>query len=116
MPTSKLLLACLIFAIGQTFGWFQIHSQYVWKWWEGRAIEAVLLFGLPAGLCFWYATKMAIDATDAAWSSRLLGFGMSYVTFPFLTWWLLEESMLTPKTLVCVTLSFMIIGLQLFWK
>ena len=63
MPTSKLLLACLIFAIGQTFGWFQIHSQYVWKWWEGRPIEAVLLFGFPTGLCFWYATKMAIDAT-----------------------------------------------------
>jgi hypothetical protein len=41
---------------------------------------------------------------------------MSYLTFPLLTWWLLNESMFTMKTMLCVTLSFMIIAIQLGWK
>ena len=59
---------------------------------------------------------MAVDATQEAWAARMLGFGMSYLTFPFLTWWLLNESMFTTKTMLCVFLSIMIVGIQLFWK
>ena len=101
---------------GQTFIWFQLYSQYVWAWWENKALPAALIFGIPASLFFWYGTRMAVDATTEAWSARLLGFGMSYLTFPVLTWWLLNESMFTAKTMVCVLLSFMIVGIQLFWK
>jgi hypothetical protein len=46
----------------------------------------------------------------------LLGFGVSYFTFPFLTWWLLNESMFTTKTMLCVALSFIIVAIQLFWR
>jgi hypothetical protein len=59
---------------------------------------------------------MAVDATHEAWAARMLGFGMSYLTFPFLTWWLLHESMFTTKTMLCIFLSIMIVGIQLFWK
>jgi hypothetical protein len=46
----------------------------------------------------------------------LLGFGVSYLTFPILTYLILKESMFTPKTMACVFLSFCIIGIQIFWK
>jgi hypothetical protein len=36
--------------------------------------------------------------------------------FPILTWWLLKESMFTPKTMVCIALSFLIVCIQVFWK
>jgi len=77
---------------------------------------AAIVFGIPASICFWYGTRIAVDATSEAWASRMLGFGMSYMTFPLLTWWLLHESMFTTKTMICVGLSFAIIGVQLFWK
>jgi hypothetical protein len=114
--TGKLFLACTLFVLGQTMVWFQLYSHYIWKWWEGRALEAALVYGIPASLCFWYGTKIAMDATSEAWTARLLCFGMSYLAFPLLTWWLLNESMFTTKTLLCVFLSFMIVGIQLFWK
>ena len=102
--------------VGQTLIWFQLYSHYIWRWWENKPLHAALIFGIPASICFWYGTKMAVDATNAAWTARLLGFGMSYMTFPILTWWLLNESMLTTKTILCVFLSALIVMIQLFWK
>jgi hypothetical protein len=92
------------------------EGRWVWKWWDGRPILAVLVFGIPAGLSFWYATKVAFLAMDEVWGPRFLGFCMSYVTFPILAWYLMNESMLTTKTLLCILLSFCIISIQLFWK
>ena len=116
MQISELIKSCGIMAIGQTLVWFQLYSHYIWKWWENKPFHAALNFGVPAGVCFWYGTKMAVGATSEAWSARLLGFGMSYLTFPVLTWWLLHESMFTTKTMICVFLSFLIVGIQLFWR
>tara|TARA_R100000808_G_C2064739_1_gene94691 strand:- start:31 stop:381 length:351 start_codon:yes stop_codon:yes gene_type:complete len=116
LQTFELIKACMMLAMAQGCVWFQLHSQYVWKWWENKPLHAALLYGVPASICFWYATRMIIDSTNEAWTARLLGFGMSYLTFPILTWWLLNESMFTTKTMVCVTLSFMIMGIQLFWR
>jgi hypothetical protein len=79
-------------------------------------VQAALIYGVPASLCFWYATRMIVDTTSEAWTARLLGFGISYLTFPLLTWWLLNESMFTSKTMLCVFLSFLIIVIQLGWK
>jgi len=112
----KLAYACGIFAVGQTLVWFQLYSHFVWKWWENRPILAVLVYGVPAGILFWYGVKISVETLGEAWGARLLGFGMSYLTFPLLTWWLLGETMFTPKTLICVFLSFIIVGLQLFWR
>jgi len=116
LPISELGKSCLIMAVGQTLIWFQLYSHYIWRWWENKPLHAALLFGIPASICFWYGTKMAVDATQAAWTARLLGFGMSYLTFPVLTWWLLNESMWTAKTMVCVLLSVLIVTIQLFWR
>ena len=112
----QILKACFFYGLGQLFAFFQGHSQFFWKWWDGRPILAVLVFGIPAGLSFWYATKVAFLAMDEVWGPRFLGFCMSYVTFPILAWYLMSESMLTTKTLLCVLLSFCIISIQLFWK
>jgi hypothetical protein len=103
-------------ATGQMLIWFQLYSHYIWEWWEGKPLHAALIYGIPASLCFWYGTKMAVDTTEEAWTARLLGFGMSYLTFPVLTWWFLNESMFTTKTMICVLLSFAIVSIQLFWR
>ena len=116
MQISEIVRSCGLFAFAQTMVWFQLYSQYIWKWWENKPFVAAVIFGIPASVCFWYGTRIAVDATNEAWASRMLGFGMSYVTFPLLTWWLLHESMFTTKTMICVFLSFVIVGVQLFWK
>lgn len=116
MQTLELAKACAIMAIAQTLVWFQCYSHYVWDWWQEKPMHAALIYGVPASICFWYGTRMAVDTTSEAWTARMLGFGMSYFTFPFLTWYFLNESMFTTKTMLCVVLSFMIVSIQLFWK
>ncbi len=116
MQISEVVKSCSLFAIAQTAVWFQLYSQYLWEWWSDKPFAAAIVFGIPASMFFWYGTRIAVDATNEAWVSRMLGFGMSYLTFPVLTWWLLNESMLTTKTMICVFLSFIIVGVQLFWR
>ena len=112
----ELMKTCALYALGHMLAFFQLHSQFIWKWWENKPFHAAFLYGVPAGICFWYATKVAFLAMDEVWGPRFLGFCMSYVTFPILAWYLMNESMLTTKTLLCVLLSFCIISIQLFWK
>ena len=116
MDYYKLAIACMFFLCGQTSVWFGTNSQLVWKWWADKPLTASILFGLPAAMFFWYGTKYAFQAMDELWGPRFLVFGMSYVSFPILTWWLLNESMFTPKTIICVLLSFVIMAIQILWR
>jgi hypothetical protein len=77
---------------------------------------ALAAFSVPAGLCFWAGIRIAYAEMGVIWGPRFLIFGLSYVTFPILTWHFMHESMFTPKTLICTALAFMIIGIQLFWR
>jgi hypothetical protein len=41
-----------------------------------------------------------------------VAFGISYLIFPALTWYFLNESMFTWKTMTCILLSFIILYIQ----
>jgi len=116
LPTFNIIFACFLFALGQTLGWFQLNSQFVWDWWKDKPLVAAVLFSVPTGICFWYGIKLCYEEWGEVWGPRFLIFTMSYFTFPLLTWFFLHESMFTAKTMVCVVLSFMIVGVQLFWR
>jgi hypothetical protein len=114
--SSKLWIALSLFALGQTLAWFQINSQFVWEWWREHPIFAVALYGIPTGLCFLYGVRFAYEEMGQVWGPRFLIFSMSYLTFPILTWYFLNESMFTTKTMICVFLSMLIVAVQLFWR
>tara|TARA_R110000796_G_scaffold2117_7_gene8498 strand:- start:395 stop:745 length:351 start_codon:yes stop_codon:yes gene_type:complete len=114
--TSKWFLGISLFAVGHAFAWFQLNSQFVWGWWQDKPFLAVTIYSIPVGLCFWYGTNLIVAETGAVWSSRFAGFAASYFVFPILTWALLNESMLTPKTLLCIFLSMCIVLIQIFWR
>ena len=112
----NILLGCALFVVGQTLVWFQLNSQFVWEWWQNKPVPAILLMGMPACFCFWFGVRLVVGEMNELWGPRLLIFGMSYLTFPILTWYYMNESMFEPKTLVCVLLSFLIVAIQLFWR
>tara|TARA_Y100000034_G_scaffold104954_1_gene131891 strand:+ start:89 stop:364 length:276 start_codon:yes stop_codon:yes gene_type:complete len=90
--------------------------QFLKNGWENRAFLVALLLSVPITLCGFFAAKYTYAAVGTAWSVRFIAFGISYLVFPVLTWWLLKESMFTTKTMVCIMLSFIILLVQLFWK
>lgn len=116
MPTFNILIACLLFTMGQLFGWFHLNSQFAWEWWEDKPFLPILVFTVPASLCFWYGMQLAYMEMGEIWGPRFLIFALSYLTFPLLTWYFLGESMFTPKTMVCVGLAFVIALIQLLWR
>jgi len=112
----KILIGSLFFIIGNILAWFQFNSQFVWEWWKDKPILPNVIFAIPMGLCFWYAVKYIVEDTGLLWTSKLVGFGVSNVIFAILTYALLKESILVPKTLICLFLSVVIIGIQVTWK
>ena len=105
---------CLL--LGQILVWFLNNSQFVWEWWRDKPVITSLIYAMPASIMFWYGSKYSYAGLGDAWGSRLLGFGLSYLTFPILTYIFLHESMFTPKTLSCVILSVCIVMIQVFWR
>ena len=112
----NIVIGCLFFIMGQALVWFQLNSQFVWEWWQGRPFSAVFMFGVPASFCFWYGVRLVVGEMGELWGPRFLIFGMSYLTFPILTWHFMNESMFTAKTMLCTFLAFTIVGVQFFWK
>ena len=113
---TDLSISIILFVIGHILAWYTHNSQFVWEYWKDKPIIANIVFGVPAGLAFWYGTKYCMLATELLWTSRFIAFALSYATFPLMTWWYLGESFFTTKTLICSFLAFLIIAVQLFIK
>jgi hypothetical protein len=111
--TTLIILGSLMLLLGQVFAWFLNNSQFVWEWWKDKPFITALVWSLPV---FWWGSKWSYAGLESAWASRLLGFGLSYVSFPILTWILMGESAFTPKNIVSSLLAFVLVGIQIFWK
>ena len=109
-------IGILFFLVGNTIAWFQFNAQFAWEWWKDKPVITNVMLAFPMGMCFWYAVKNIVLATNELWASKLIGFGVSNTVFAVLTYVFLKESMFTPKTLACLFLAGMIITIQLFWK
>ena len=107
----------LLFVVLHICVWTATNLQFVNKTWQSRSFLICLLLAIPISMCGYWAARLGYGAlNDSAWSVRFIGFGTSYLIFPIMTWMLLNESMFTAKTLTCIGLSFIIVGIQIFWR
>ena len=68
------------------------------------------------GVTFWHAVKNIVEDSGELWTSKLVGFGVGNIVFAILTWAIVRETIFTTKTLVCLFLASLIVGIQIFWK
>ena len=66
----------------------------------------------PISIMFWYATKFGYEGFTTLWQVRLLGFAVSMLVFPIMTWLYLGET-ITIKIGVSILLAIIIVVLQL---
>jgi len=112
----QLAISTFLFTILHTLVWFSTNLQFVKGFDNSKSLFISLLLSIPITLCAFYATKIAYSAmSDSLWSVRFIGFGMSYLVFPILTWTILGESMFTIKTISCICLSIIIVCIQVFF-
>jgi len=112
----QMIYTMISFIIGHALAWYCHNGQLVWEFWDNRPFLSNFVFGIPAGVAFWYGTKFCMEASGELWTTRFMVFALSYVTFPLMTWWYLNESMFTLKTGICTFLAFLILLIQITLK
>jgi hypothetical protein len=74
------------------------------------------LLGVPVGYLVILASREMVSLYNGeTWPNRIIGFSIGVIVFSFMAWLILKEPM-TTKTLICLSLSFVILLIQLFWK
>jgi|TARA_R100001198_G_C5146833_1_gene158088 hypothetical protein len=114
--SAKFLLACFLILCGHVVAWYGTYAQFIWTWCKNNVALLPLIFSIPTGYLFLYGMRFAVEEMNEVWGPRLLGFGLSYLVFPFLTYYYFNESMFEPKTMICVTLSVLIVAIQVLWN
>jgi multidrug transporter EmrE-like cation transporter len=115
MDKEKLLIGILFGILAQTLTFFQLQGPMKYEWFKNN-YWLVVLMGIPVSMLFMYSVKNMISAYGGEmWPSRLIGFSIGAVVFTYFSWSLFGEP-LTMKTIICLILSFSILGVQLFMK
>ena len=99
----SILYSALCFVTLHVLVWFSTNLQFMTTGWSAKSIWVSLTLAIPISML-----------GDSAWGVRFLAFSLSYLTFPFMTYYLLGESMFTLKTMLCIILSCAILAIQLF--
>ena len=106
-------ITIVLFIINNILIWYQLNSQLVWEWAKGyKSMWIMSLLGIPISLLFWLYTKWGYIGFGSLWAIRFIGFAMSMITFPIMTYFYLGEVM-TFKTIITLILSIIIILIQL---
>lgn len=110
----KLINGILIIVIAQVVAFFQLQGQTRWLWAKDNAFLLMFL-GLPISYLYIKSTGLINDYTGQTWPGRLIGQSIGVIIFSLMSWLVFKETM-TLKTLVCVSLSLIVILIQIFWK
>jgi hypothetical protein len=115
MDKEKLLIGIIFGAIAQALTFFQLQGQMKYEWIRSN-YALVVLAGIPVTMLFMYSVKNMVQAFGGEmWPSRLIGFSIGAIVFTILSWYIFNEP-ITTKTIICLTLAFGILVVQLTVK
>lgn len=113
MMGYNFFIGVFLFIIMHVLVWFSTNLQLVEKFNSVNTLLLTVALAIPTSLAGYYGTKLIYNSLqDSLWAVRFIGFGVSYLVFPILTWTMLGESMFTLKTLLCIFLSILIVLIQ----
>lgn len=112
----KSFLLCFgIFLLSQILVWFQLNGQFFNVWFKKNTFLLALM-GVPISYLYIYGTNYGVKAFNGLlWPQRFLGFSIGIIVFAILSYTILNES-INFKTMLSLSLSFLIILVQLFIK
>ena len=100
MFTTQLVGSIGLFTLVHILVWFTTNTQFMDSAIKDKSLLIAILLSVPTTLCAYYASKITDSMLEeSAWAVRFIAFGTSWLIFPILTWYLLDESMFTTKTM-----------------
>ena len=112
MLNKEVLITIAILFFTQIIVWFQLNGQLIWKWAKDNPFLLACL-GVPISYLFILSTKIGYEGFGELWPIRLLGFATGMISFPIITYMMLDEG-ITVKTGISMFLGMIIMLLQLF--
>jgi len=104
-----------VYTFSQVFSFYQLQG-HLWSKWIKHHPFLMSLIGVPIGYFVILASRQMVDLWGGqTWPNRIIGFCLGVIIFSLMSWTLLKEPV-SLKTSVCLFLSFIILGIQLFWK
>jgi multidrug transporter EmrE-like cation transporter len=101
--------------LGQLFSFMQMQGGIKYGWYDKYPIM-LILSSIPSTWFYMKSVQHLVDAFNGElWPSRLIGFGIGIIVFVTLSMLLFKEP-ITLKTLICLLLACIILGIQIFWK
>lgn len=111
----KLLLGILFGTLAQIFVFLQIQGSLKYQFLQDNK-WLVLLSGIPITWLFIESVKNIYTWSGGQlWPGRLIGFSIGIIVFTIMSMILFGEG-ITAKTGICLILSIIILGIQIFWK
>ena len=105
----------IVYLISQAFTFYQLQG-HLWNKWIKDNPFMMSVLGLPIGYVVILASREMVELWGGqTWPNRIIGFSLGVIVFSLMSWFMLKEP-ITVKTSVCLLLSFVILGIQLFWK
>ena len=117
MNFPLLALGCALMIILHILIWFSSNGQFMEnsEFFKKHSLAFAIFSGPGVAALGYYGARFIHAAmSQSVWQIRFIGFGLSYLVFPVLTWYLLGESMFTLKTMLCIALSILIIVIQVY--
>ena len=115
MNYRLIILALILFTVGQAFVWIQVNGPILWPW-ATKYKWALIVCGIPITYLFMEATRVAVAGFEGLfWPGRFVAFVSGIIIFTIFTYYFKGEG-ISIKTLVSLLLASGIIIIQLFWK
>lgn len=113
---KNLLTGIVLIFIGQMLIWYQTNGQFVWESFKRNSLLLALGFGTIISYLLIIGTRHLVTYFDGLlWPGRFIAFGMGIISFSFLTWYYLGES-INMKTFVSLILAILLVSIQILWK
>ena len=113
MSYKQIAIAFLLFMLGQILVWIQLNGPLLWLWakeWRW----ALIIMGIPITMIFMLATEYSVNGFSGMfWPGRFISFTAGIIIFSTLTY-IFKSEPLTTKTMISVSLAFLLILVQLF--
>ena len=112
----KLVIAAVLFTLGQVLIWYQTNGQFKWKWFADHPLIIACIFAVPISYSFIIATKYVVSYFDGLlWPGRFIGFATGMIAFGILTSLYMNEG-INSKTAISLVLATALVLIQIFWK
>lgn len=115
MQNLHLIYGFIFGTLGQICYFLQLQGSAKWGWYD-KYPYLILLSSIPAAWFTIQSVNNFINYFDGTlWPSRLLGFSIGIMVFTIMSYTLFKEPF-TPKVVISMILSAMIMAVQIFMK